>query len=789
MSDIDENADLFVISTLPEEITEEQDDATQIQSANSAKTEASKVLTTASTPKNKNKRGRKSSKGGKAAKAEQETEDINLHVEAGWSEDEKYDKEQHPPKRIAADGASGTPLAVKKTNVHLEDFTVRVVVTRKDVDVIFESEAGKKEDIEQQTSTSITVIAGADDPDIVVDRVLSIKGHIDSVSAAYRTIAEGILKIKQDSAKAKDLKETTESGIAANSDQDKAAEGLDTGLDATADDGENDSNADEDDGEPAVDEEDPSHSEEQPDAGSTSSNAAESAIAKEDADVAVTTGNQKAKVKVDKEAATRRTTLRLLVPRNCIGIIMGQGGKTINNIRHVASVSIHTSEATLPRSSERIVEIVGAPESIGKAIRLIAEAVSRDMTAYNTVDLYVPAANLPSAMTLETQNWKRKDNKRPGHHNDNRGGNKNHSQGNRGTGFRPNSHGGYGGNRQHNNAAVGYKNAGGHNNAAASSGFGGRGGGMAAYGGGRNDRYGRHNDRQGGRGREPSSMSHANRIPVGINGDSIGAVSLGHQHQQQHHHQHQHHQHQQYNNRGGYRAGSQQGGPRQANIQGHRGAGMGFTGGYAMPTAGGYTGYAGQGAAIDNGAGGVHGARYGTSTSVVGPAPVASPYGGGYGVSPAAYQFPAPVSYAYAPAPMQQGIYNNRPTQSVNNGYQSRSFASHGGGRPQQMPQTPMGVGAAPGGQNMGGSLVETADQAIQQMYVSSDKIGAVIGRRGETINEIRRCTNAHVEIQGSTLGAKKRLILITGAYEQVRSAYRMINEKLEALRQQPTRL
>ncbi|KAJ2844183.1 PAB1 binding protein [Coemansia erecta] len=101
------------------------------------------------------------------------------------------------------------------------------------------------------------------------------------------------------------------------------------------------------------------------------------------------------------------------------------------------------------------------------------------------------------------------------------------------------------------------------------------------------------------------------------------------------------------------------------------------------------------------------------------------------------------------------------------------------------MPQPSMAVGAPTIRPGMGGGSVgEAAGQAIQQMYVSSDKIGAIIGRRGETINEIRRSTNARVEIQDSAQGAKKRLILITGAYEQVRSAYHIINEKLEAARQ-----
>ncbi|KAJ1666935.1 PAB1 binding protein [Coemansia sp. RSA 1813] len=757
MSDIGDNSDLFTISTVPDEAVGENDAASQGQSVALDNAETSKASKAGSAPKakNKNKRTRKSSKAGKATTTEQEAEDINLHVESGWSDDEKYDKD-HPSKRIAANGENGSPVAVKKASSHLESFTVRAVVTRKDVDVIFEAEAGKKEEIEQQTATSITIVAGKDDPEIVVDRVLSIKGHIDDVATTYKIIAEGMLKIKQSAAAAaKDTKNTMESDAVAGSEQDNQMDGGNTVPASISKESEHNDHQDDND-EPVVDGEDAPNAEEPVATEDSSTNAAETALDVEGSD------DKKSKEAARKEAAARRVTLRMLVPHKCVGSIMGHGGKTINNIREVTSVNIHTSESTLPLSSERIVEIVGAPESIEKALRLIAEALTKDIAAYTSADYYVPAANLPSAMTVETQSRKRKDNKRHGPHNDSRAGNKGHHQGNRGSGFRSNNSGGYGGNRQHSNTTASHRNVSSHNNG---NGYNNRSVGAVPQGGGRNDRYGRQNDRQGVRGRGPSSMSHSNRIPV-------GSSSGGPQGQQG-----------QYNNGGSYRAGNQQSGPRQPILHGHGGTAMGYNSGYVMPAASTYTGYAGQGTAVSGG--GTPGTRYGNVASTVRPTHAVGTYGTGYGVSSPAYQFPAPVSYAYAPAPMQ-GIYNNQPAQAVNNSYPSRSYASHGG-RPQQMPQPSMGIGSSGAGPGMGGSVGETAGQAIQQMYVSSDKIGAVIGRRGETINEIRRSTNARVEIQDSAQGAKKRLVLITGAYEQVRSAYHMINEKLEAARQ-PTR-
>ncbi|KAJ2494152.1 PAB1 binding protein, partial [Coemansia sp. RSA 2052] len=108
-----------------------------------------------------------------------------------------------------------------------------------------------------------------------------------------------------------------------------------------------------------------------------------------------------------------------------------------------------------------------------------------------------------------------------------------------------------------------------------------------------------------------------------------------------------------------------------------------------------------------------------------------------------------------------------------------------------QMPQPamPMGGGAAGSmpmggaGNVSGGAPAGSAGQTIQQIYVPGDKIGAVIGRRGETINEIRRATSARVDIQDSGPGAKQRLIIITGGYDQVRSAYYMIKNKVDMAR------
>ncbi|KAJ2468397.1 RNA binding protein, heterogenous nuclear RNP-K like protein, partial [Coemansia sp. RSA 2320] len=212
----------------------------------------------------------------------------------------------------------------------------------------------------------ITIISGKDDPDIVVDRVLSVKGPIDGVAAAYKIIADGMLVVKSATAAAV--------AVAAPISSLPAAPAVEVGEE-TKDTEPNDG-------------------------------ACENANSSKEANPAVDLERT--------SPAISSITLRLLVPHKCVGSIMGHGGRTINNIRDVASVNIHTSETTLPLSSERIVELVGMPGSIQKAIGLVAEALTKDMPSYTSADYYVPAANLPSAMTVETHIRKRKDQRRAG---------------------------------------------------------------------------------------------------------------------------------------------------------------------------------------------------------------------------------------------------------------------------------------------------------------------------------------------------------------------------------------
>ncbi|KAJ2689130.1 PAB1 binding protein [Coemansia spiralis] len=577
MSDESKAHDLGVLSTSPHIESPSTfalagDDASAPNPANLAK---SKGGTPSSSKK---KRGRKASvQNNRPPSAGPDSEDINFHVEAGWSEDEA-DTKEHPAKRVATtadkDAAAAAALAKRATGP-LSNFTVRAVVTRKDVEVVFGQEKDKQALLEAQTSTKIEIITGKDDPDIVVDRVLSIKGPIDGVAAAYKDVVESLRKANAAStAPAATVSATAVTASASppaptespSAEADEASKGaLPTG------------NA-----EPSVD---------------TNANAS---AADETAQLELPTKEGAASSSVAttvKAASNVCVILRLLVPHRCVGSIMGHSGRTINNIRDVTSVSIHTSEATLPISTERIVEISGSPESIQRAIVLIAEALTRDM---------------------------------------------------------------------------------------------------------------------------------ANAAPPTLN-----------------------------------------------------------YGGYAVPAPTLYPTYVVPNAAATGHIGGVvpPAMRYGGAVGAMAPGPARGAYGDSYNGAPSSYQYPAPAAYGYGVPPAAQGMYGGASEQSPNAPY-SQAYPERN--NRQQMPQPSMPMGGNSGNLPMGGgggAPPGAGSQTIQQIYVPGDKIGAVIGRRGETINEIRRTTNAHVDIQDSGPGAKQRLIIITGGYDQVRSAYYMIKNKVDMAR------
>ncbi|KAJ2819092.1 hypothetical protein FBU31_005652, partial [Coemansia sp. 'formosensis'] len=191
MSDEGKVSSLHVIPTTP--TTESQSMFALTSEDTSVPNPASLAKNRGSTPSSsKKKRGRKASvQNNRPPSVGPDSEDINIHVEAGWSEDEA-DAKEHPAKRAATSVDKDASATAKKSAGPLSNFTVRAVVTRKDVEIVFGQDKDKQELLETQTGTKIEIITGRDDPDIVVDRVLSIKGPIDGVAAAYKGVVDSM---------------------------------------------------------------------------------------------------------------------------------------------------------------------------------------------------------------------------------------------------------------------------------------------------------------------------------------------------------------------------------------------------------------------------------------------------------------------------------------------------------------------------------------------------------------------------------------------------------------------
>lgn len=58
------------------------------------------------------------------------------------------------------------------------------------------------------------------------------------------------------------------------------------------------------------------------------------------------------------------TTLRLLVPHQLMGSIIGKGGAKIRDIQEQSNCKIIISKEMLPQSTERIIEIFGLVDSM-----------------------------------------------------------------------------------------------------------------------------------------------------------------------------------------------------------------------------------------------------------------------------------------------------------------------------------------------------------------------------------------------------------------------------------------
>merc|ERR1719261_375729 len=85
--------------------------------------------------------------------------------------------------------------------------------------------------------------------------------------------------------------------------------------------------------------------------------------------------------------------------------------------------------------------------------------------------------------------------------------------------------------------------------------------------------------------------------------------------------------------------------------------------------------------------------------------------------------------------------------------------------------------GMPPGAPGMGAPLAPGTMPV--QFQVPNESMGAVIGRAGATINQIRQMSQAKVDIAQSVPGMPMRLVTVTGTPDQIQMAQYLIQVKM----------
>lgn len=76
--------------------------------------------------------------------------------------------------------------------------------------------------------------------------------------------------------------------------------------------------------------------------------------------------------------STLHTSIRLLISHNLMGTIIGRSGLKIKAIQDGSGARMVASKEMLPQSTERVVEVQGSPESIGRAVEEIGKCLLED---------------------------------------------------------------------------------------------------------------------------------------------------------------------------------------------------------------------------------------------------------------------------------------------------------------------------------------------------------------------------------------------------------------------------
>ncbi|CAJ2501111.1 Uu.00g039640.m01.CDS01 [Anthostomella pinea] len=171
------------------------------------------------------------------------------------------------------------------------------------------------------------------------------------------------------------------------------------------------------------------------------------------------------------------------------------------------------------------------------------------------------------------------------------------------------------------------------------------------------------------------------------------------------------------------------------------------------------------------------------------------PAGGNFGHRENYGKRPDPRSHQYPPAPYPAQPYNPHaaaPQPNPNVPMHYPQAAAYGAAP--HMP--PHQAGHMGGSQPHGGPHAQPPMQGgaagaplTQQIYIPNDMVGAIIGKGGQKINEIRQISGSVIKINEPQDNSNERLVTITGTEECNRMALYMLYSRLGKLQsQQPAR-
>ncbi|KAL2133916.1 hypothetical protein VTI74DRAFT_1390 [Chaetomium olivicolor] len=139
----------------------------------------------------------------------------------------------------------------------------------------------------------------------------------------------------------------------------------------------------------------------------------------------------------------------------------------------------------------------------------------------------------------------------------------------------------------------------------------------------------------------------------------------------------------------------------------------------------------------------------------------------------------APQSYA----PQYGHPHQPLPTAAVPMAYGTHAAGAYGPG-PHVQPHHAGPAGphahAGPHGQPMAGGAAMPGAPLTQQIYIPNDMVGAIIGKGGQKINEIRQVSGSVIKINEPQDNSNERLVTITGTEECNRMALYMLYSRLE---------